>query len=181
MDRNQLTELPASIALEALTELNVFELTELPASIGQLGALTALNVYMNQLTELPASIGSCARSRLPGGNQLTELPASIGQLGALTELNVDRNQLTELPASIGQLGALTKLSGREPADRAAGVDWAAGRLRAERGREPADRAAGVDWAAGRAHGAERGQEPLTELPASIGQLGAPELSRTGTS
>ena len=109
-----LKALPESIGeLRALTRLNVGhnQLKELPATIGSLTALTRLSVHDNQLKKLPATIGSLtALTKLSvGENQLTELPAAIGSLTALTELSVYNNQLTELPAAIGSLTALTVL------------------------------------------------------------------------
>lgn len=49
-----------SIGLRNLTELFLFgnNLTELPASIGNLAQLTSLDLSLNHLTKFPASIGN---------------------------------------------------------------------------------------------------------------------------
>ena len=58
---------------------------DVPAALGGLTALTALN--------LPR-------------NKLTSVPAALGQLTALTRLVLDGNQLTSVPAELGNLLAL---------------------------------------------------------------------------
>ena len=66
--------------------LQEFGLTgAVPAEIGRLSALRALDVWCNQLTSLPAEIGQLTSlERLDlRGNQLTSLPAKIGQLTSL--------------------------------------------------------------------------------------------------
>jgi small GTP-binding protein len=92
-------------------DLTGLGLTEIPDSIGQLTALTTLNLSRNQLTEIPDWIGQLtALTTLNlNGNRLTEIPDWIGQLTALTDLDLSRNLLTEVPDSIGQLTALIRL------------------------------------------------------------------------
>ena len=105
-----------------------------PAVIGQLTALTYLNLSGNQLTSVPTEIGQLTSLRLPGlqanqlksvpagiwrftsleslglgGNKLTSVPAEIWQLTSLEQLELSLNQLTSLPAEIGQLTSLTVL------------------------------------------------------------------------
>lgn len=87
-------------------------LNRLAPEIGQLTALTALDLSANKLMELPAEIG-----QLPvlsvlwlDDNQLTELPPEIGRLSALTALYLENNQLTRLLAEIGRLSTLRYLS-----------------------------------------------------------------------
>jgi len=86
-------------------------LSSIPEQIGELTALTSLDLSVNQLTALPESIGGLnALTRLVlSFNQLTALPESIGGLNALTNLYLDGNRLTALPESIGGLNALTRL------------------------------------------------------------------------
>jgi len=110
----RLSSIPEQIGeLTALTilDLSVNQLTALPESIGGLTALTNLYLSGNRLTALPESIGGLnALTRLVlSFNQLTALPESIGGLNALTNLYLDGNRLTALPESIGGLNALTNL------------------------------------------------------------------------
>jgi leucine-rich repeat protein SHOC2 len=98
-------------ALRAL-DLNNNELTSVPAEIGQLTSLEWLYLCGNQLTSVPAEIGqltSLERLWL-SNNQLTSLPTQIGQLTSLAELWLIGNQLTSVAAEIGQLTSLTGLS-----------------------------------------------------------------------
>ena len=110
----RLTAVPDSLGqLTALTELDLSanQLTTVPDSIGRLTALTKLSLSANRLTAVPDWIGQLtALTTLDfESNQLTAVPDSIGQLTALTELLLDGNQLTAIPDSIGQLTALTEL------------------------------------------------------------------------
>ena len=67
------------------------DLAALPGAIGELGALTELDL-------------------LKGCSSLAALPDAIGELGALTELDLGAcSSLAALPDAIGELGALTKL------------------------------------------------------------------------
>ncbi len=109
-----LTLLPAEIGqLEALRELDLTHnhLTNLPKEIGQLRSLTHLWLNNNHLTSLPKEIG---RLRALTGlwlahNRLTSLPKEIGQLANLWLFNISDNHLTSLPKVIGQLRALNYL------------------------------------------------------------------------
>ena len=82
-----------------------------PACIGRLTALQALNLDSNQLTNLPAEMGQLTslRELSLGGNKLTSVPAEIGQLTSLAELDLNSNQLTSLPPEILQLTSLMGL------------------------------------------------------------------------
>ncbi|KAG6559491.1 E3 ubiquitin-protein ligase ipaH9.8 [Candidatus Rhabdochlamydia oedothoracis] len=114
LSSNQLRTLPASFGeLQALTNLDLSsnQLTTLPKSFGNLQALTQLCLSSNQLTTLPTSFGNLqALTHLYlYNNQLRTLPASFGNLQALTNLDLSSNPLTALPTSFGNLQALTHL------------------------------------------------------------------------
>jgi len=75
-----------------------------PAEIGQLTALTRLDLH---------------------DNKLTSLPAEIGQLSSLWQLTLNDNKLTSLPAEIGQLCCASlarpsRLSGQRARHRRSG-------------------------------------------------------------
>ena len=108
--------LPPEIGqLQALTwlDLSGCELTTLPREIGQLRALTWLKLYLSKkLTTLPREIGQLrALITLDLRNcPLMMLPPEIGQLQALTMLLLKNcEKLVALPPEIGQLQALTNL------------------------------------------------------------------------
>lgn len=69
--------------------------------------------HLHQLTELPAAIGSLTALTTLDlcSNQLKELPAAIGSLSALTTLELGSNQLTELPAEIGSARSNDRYAG----------------------------------------------------------------------
>ncbi len=93
-------------------DLSSLGLTTLPPEIGQLKALTLLNLHDNQLTMLSPEIGqlNALTELYLHNNQLTTLPPEIGQLKALTTLYLfDNKQLTTLPPEVGQLTNLTEL------------------------------------------------------------------------
>ena len=113
-----LTRLPEQLMqrLQECSELKSLllqdnRLTSVPASLGNLGALTRLWLYNNQLTSVPVSLGNLrALTDLSlAHNQLTSVPASLGNLRALTALFLNNNQLTSLPESFANLEALTEL------------------------------------------------------------------------
>ena len=109
-----LNALPPEIGqLTALTDLDVYDnqLSSLPSEIGQLTALTTLNVQGNQLSSLPPEIGqlSALRGLYFEGNQLSSLPPEIGQLTALVELAVGENPLETLPDELQRCQLLQKV------------------------------------------------------------------------
>ena len=77
------------------------QLTVLPESIGNLAALTELDLRGSSVAALPESIGNLAAlTKLDLQScELTVLPESIGNLTALTELDLGGSQLTVLPES----------------------------------------------------------------------------------
>ncbi|KAF7657184.1 hypothetical protein LDENG_00030670 [Lucifuga dentata] len=93
--------------LQALTYLNVSRnlLSGLPPSVFQLPLLRVLIVSNNKLSALPASIHSLTHLRQldVSCNELQSLPAELGQLECLRDLNLRRNQLTTLPEEISEL------------------------------------------------------------------------------
>ena len=111
--------IPAELGeLKALTKLNLAgnQLTgSIPAELGELKALTdLLELSNNQLTgSIPAELGELeALMYLDlSNNQLTgSIPAELGELKALTGLELGNNQLTgSIPAELGELKALTDL------------------------------------------------------------------------
>jgi Leucine-rich repeat (LRR) protein len=104
---------------------------EIPASLGNLTGLAALDLGGNELTgEIPPALGDLAGLELLWlqQNQLTgEIPASLANLTALVLLELSSNDLTgEIPAALGNLAALkvcdlqeNHLSGAIPATLAA--------------------------------------------------------------
>ena len=107
-----LSRLPPEIGqLTALTHLNLSRnrLSSLPPEIGRITALTDLDLDGNQLSSLPPEIGQLtALIKLDlTGNQLSCLPPEIGQLTMLVVLNVCGNRLSQLPPEVGKLTALT--------------------------------------------------------------------------
>jgi internalin A len=82
----------------------------LPESLGNLTALTTLNLAGNRLTSLPESLGNLTALTTfnLAGNRLTSLPESLGNLTALTTLNLDGSQQLSSVYSLdlNQFGAL---------------------------------------------------------------------------
>ncbi|MFM9963031.1 MAG: COR domain-containing protein [Planctomycetaceae bacterium] len=114
LSRLTLSTLPPEIGqLTALTWLDLFDnqLTTLPPEIGQLRALTTLVLHNSQLTTLPPEISqlTALTTLALDNNQLTVLPTGICRLTALTMLDLNGNEFTTLPPEIGQLTALTTL------------------------------------------------------------------------
>jgi hypothetical protein len=97
--------------LQVLHIDNCFNLTELPASIGELRALRWLNVQYNKLKSLPSQIGKLSRlERLHcGNNALEQLPLELGALTELEELQCGNNKLKTLVSPVLQLPKLREL------------------------------------------------------------------------
>jgi hypothetical protein len=101
LSNNEVTGGPLPSEIQLLSEIQIIRIQNnsdmrkqltgpIPAELGQLRALTVLDLYCNQLTG--------------------PIPAELGQLGSLTILNLSSNKLTgRIPAELGQLRALTEL------------------------------------------------------------------------
>ena len=88
-----------------------FELTDLPASIGDLVHLTWLNVSYNKLQTLPREIGKLRNlERLHcNNNQLVAIPPDVWSLRELQELRCETNRLRVLPGGLLFLPRLTDI------------------------------------------------------------------------
>jgi len=87
----------------------------LPATLGDLDALTSLDLGGNELSgPIPAGFGNLARLRIldVSSNRLSGgIPAGLGQLSLLQTLWLGGNGLSGgIPRELGQLGALRELS-----------------------------------------------------------------------
>ena len=113
MDEKELLAIIEKAAKLKATSLNLssYQLTTLPAEIGELTNLTKLELAGNELSSLPAEIGKLTKltSLNLNATKLSSLPAEIGKLTNLTEINLDVNQLSSLPSEIGQLANLKEL------------------------------------------------------------------------
>jgi len=109
--------IPSSIGnLTALTDLDMDDSLNgsIPSTIGNLVNLTRLNLQLNQLTgSIPTSIGNLTNltTLLLGNNKLSgSLPASLSNLTKLQLLELQFNQLSDsIPAVLDHLPALTYL------------------------------------------------------------------------
>ena len=87
-------------------------LSSIPEQIGDLDALTSLNLNHNLLTTVHARIGDLAALktlRISYNPQLNMIPAEISNLKALTHLYIFHNQLTTIPEGILSLPNLKRL------------------------------------------------------------------------
>jgi len=102
-------ELPASIGnLHALTALwlGYNQIPSIPDSVTRLKYLIDLDMKYNRLTQLPFGFGSLkALKRCNFGyNQIRTLPQSIGNLDGMIYWRLENNFLETLPTSIGSVG-----------------------------------------------------------------------------
>ncbi len=113
-DQYELSSLPAEIGeLHNLTQLDLSgaRLTNLPEEIGNLAHLTHLDLSGNWLPSLRPEIGNLTHLTFLdlNGNVLRELPPEIGHLTHLSDLSLNNNHLAALPWQIGNLTNLTHL------------------------------------------------------------------------
>jgi Leucine-rich repeat (LRR) protein len=107
-------KLPAEIGslakLQAL-DLHGNKLETLPPDVGLLRALELIDLRVNQFSALPHVITALAglRELLLSGNKLDTLPSEIRSLIALETLGLDRNRFSTLPPAIGLLTWLRSL------------------------------------------------------------------------
>jgi Leucine-rich repeat (LRR) protein len=109
-----MTFLPASIGeLSALTSLAMYghQLQALPSDISQLTKLQRLDLSCNKLKAIAPGICKLAKLRTLSlyNNQIKTIPPEIGNLTQLESLSLYDNQLKELPPTLGQLTALRLL------------------------------------------------------------------------
>ena len=113
MDEKEVLKRIEEAARAGATELIMSNegLRSLPAEIGRLTNLKALNLEGNQLAGLPAEIGELTNLNHLNlsNNLLAGVPAEIGLLTNLKELDLSRNLLSGVPAEIGRLTNLTGL------------------------------------------------------------------------
>ena len=78
---------------------------------GEMPKLEFMHLSHNHLSELPESIGrlGALREIKAEGNRLESLPTSIGQLANLAELDVSDNQISQLPETMGGMRSLVIL------------------------------------------------------------------------
>jgi internalin A len=83
-------------------DLSHLGLTNLPPEIGQLFALTRLDLHSNQLKSLPPEIGRLKRLKLLilERNALDDLPESLTELRGLRELTLHGNETLGLPVEV---------------------------------------------------------------------------------
>jgi Leucine-rich repeat (LRR) protein len=106
--------LPASIGdLTALTSLSIYghQLQALPSEISQLTSLQRLDLSFNKLKKVPSEISTLVNLRTLSlyNNQIKAIPAEVGNLTQLQSLILYDNQLKKLPLTLGQLTKLSML------------------------------------------------------------------------
>ncbi|KAJ1327119.1 hypothetical protein BSLG_010466 [Batrachochytrium salamandrivorans] len=111
---NNITDIDPRIGeLGALSILDLHNntISMLPESIGSLQHLAILNLSFNRLSILPDAIFQLPLVELYlQGNTIKELPHTIGNLSRLSVLDLSDNNLTELPPSMASLSSLLKLN-----------------------------------------------------------------------
>ncbi|XP_036760491.2 leucine-rich repeat and calponin homology domain-containing protein 4 isoform X1 [Manis pentadactyla] len=116
LSRNRFPEVPeAACQLVSLEGLSLYHncLRCLNPALGNLTALTYLNLSRNQLSFLPPYICQLPlRVLIVSNNKLGALPPDISALGSLRQLDVSSNELQSLPAELCSLPSLRDLNVR---------------------------------------------------------------------
>ncbi|XP_017389075.1 leucine-rich repeat and calponin homology domain-containing protein 4 isoform X2 [Cebus imitator] len=116
LSRNRFPEVPeAACQLVSLEGLSLYHncLRCLNPALGNLTALTYLNLSRNQLSTLPPYICQLPlRVLIVSNNKLGALPPDIGALGSLRQLDVSSNELQSLPTELCGLSSLRDLNVR---------------------------------------------------------------------
>lgn len=88
-----------------------YDVTVLPAEIGDLQQLRYLDLHGNHLRELPEEIGDLGQLQklILGRNRLVGLPPTVAYLDELRGLSLSENSLSSLPEEIGNLDRLEHL------------------------------------------------------------------------
>ncbi|XP_049645251.1 leucine-rich repeat and calponin homology domain-containing protein 4 isoform X2 [Suncus etruscus] len=116
LSRNRFPEVPeAACQLVSLEGLSLYHncLRCLNPALGNLTALTYLNLSRNQLSTLPPYICQLPlRVLIISNNRLAVLPPDISALGSLRQLDVSSNELQALPTELCSLPGLRDLNVR---------------------------------------------------------------------
>ncbi|EPQ15693.1 Leucine-rich repeat and calponin like proteiny domain-containing protein 4 [Myotis brandtii] len=116
LSRNRFPEVPeAACQLVSLEGLSLYHncLRCLNPALGNLTALTYLNLSRNQLSSLPPYICQLPlRVLIVSNNKLGALPPDISTLGSLRQLDVSSNELQSLPTELCSLPSLRDLNVR---------------------------------------------------------------------
>ncbi|ERE76145.1 leucine-rich repeat and calponin homology domain-containing protein 4 isoform 2 [Cricetulus griseus] len=116
LSRNRFPEVPeAACQLVSLEGLSLYHncLRCLNPALGNLTALTYLNLSRNQLSSLPSYICQLPlRVLIVSNNKLGALPPDISTLGSLRQLDVSSNELQFLPVELCSLRSLRDLNVR---------------------------------------------------------------------
>ncbi|XP_005413771.1 PREDICTED: leucine-rich repeat and calponin homology domain-containing protein 4 isoform X2 [Chinchilla lanigera] len=116
LSRNRFPEVPeAACQLVSLEGLSLYHncLRCLNPALGNLTALTYLNLSRNQLSSLPPYICQLPlRVLIVSNNKLGALPPDISTLGSLRQLDVSSNELQSLPTELCSLHSLRDLNVR---------------------------------------------------------------------
>lgn len=116
LSRNRFPEVPeAACQLVSLEGLSLYHncLRCLNPALGNLTALTYLNLSRNQLSSLPPYICQLPlRVLIVSNNKLGALPPDISTLGSLRQLDVSSNELQSLPVELCSLRNLRDLNVR---------------------------------------------------------------------
>jgi Leucine-rich repeat (LRR) protein len=113
--KKQLGHVPDSVWQQTHLESLVLAdngLAELSGQIGALQNLRTLDLGHNQLTNVPAAIGNLSALTdflYLHDNQLSSLPTSFAQLIRLRYLNINENRFAQFPESVCSMTSLVEL------------------------------------------------------------------------